>query len=142
STYMESEFDTFWAYFADGTVANGPEFQDTIRVGDSEVPRFSMGLATYGDNGQGQLAIGPSTGMSYSLIEQLVEQGVTNTHAYSFWLDNVDASSGSLLFGAVDTAAFDGTLQRIKARPAESSFVGLPVDFSILNYTRSSGGGD
>lgn len=98
-----------------------------------------MGMAMSGEFTQGELSIGPLALDDNSLLQRLVDQGDVNSASYSFWLDD-DGSSGSLLFGAVDTSAFDAPLKRIPTLPDESPHTSFPVKFSVLNYTRSPGG--
>lgn len=43
----------------------------------------------------------------------MVEQGVIATNAYSLWLNDLDASTGSILFGGIDTEKYLGDLTRI-----------------------------
>ena len=103
---------------------------------------FPMGLVQDGffSFTRGELAIGPAADTERSITYRLAERAYTSTPAFSFWFDDADAKSGNLLFGAVDTSAFEGPLQLIDARSSESRYHGLPVDFSILNYTSPSGG--
>lgn len=96
-----------------------------------------MGLASNGFNYRGELAIGPSVEYGRSLVEYLIDDSVIQSAAFSFWLGGEDGDAGNLLFGAVDTSAFEAPLQRISTRSDESYYVGFPVDFSILNYTSS-----
>lgn len=48
-----------------------------------------------------------------NLPAKLVDDGTINTNAYSLWLNDLDASTGSILFGGVDTDKFKGTLQKL-----------------------------
>lgn len=43
----------------------------------------------------------------------MMDQGVIATNAYSLWLNDLDASTGSILFGGIDTAKYQGELTRI-----------------------------
>ncbi|KAL2112933.1 hypothetical protein VUR80DRAFT_6055 [Thermomyces stellatus] len=142
STYVDSDDDFFTLRYSDDSFVNGPEFKETVRVGDVEAEGLGMGLGRNGnaDLTRGELSIGPTVAKEHSLVEKLIEGSVINSAAFSFRLDDVYGTSGNLLFGAVDTSAFDGPLQRISSRHEESAYVGFPVDFSILNYTSSSSG--
>lgn len=43
-------------------------------------------------------------------MDQLVKQKIINTPVYSLWLDDLEATTGSILFGGVDTEKFTGEL--------------------------------
>lgn len=43
----------------------------------------------------------------------MMDQGAIATNAYSLWLNDLDASTGSILFGGIDTEKYQGELTRI-----------------------------
>jgi hypothetical protein len=45
-----------------------------------------------------------------NLVDQMVSQNHIQSRTYSLYLDDIDASTGSILFGGVDTDKFSGTL--------------------------------
>lgn len=139
STYVEVIAEPLDIHYDGGPRLSISKFKDKMGFGDDEITDFSMGLGTSGDFSQGVLALGISRLTGYSLLEQLVEQNHANSRAYSFSLDR-NAMSGNLLFGAVDTSAFDKPFQRIRAQPALSSYKGLAVDLSSVRYKPRGGG--
>jgi hypothetical protein len=48
-----------------------------------------------------------------NLPQKLVDDKHINTNAYSLWLNDLDASTGSILFGGVDTEKFSGKLGQL-----------------------------
>lgn len=71
----------------------------------------------------------PSDGASFkpyrNLPQLMVDQGLIRSNAYSLWLDDLKSSTGIILFGAVDTGQFHGTLQTLpilKTRGGYSAF--------------------
>jgi hypothetical protein len=48
--------------------------------------------------------------MYANLPEALVNAGLISTPAYSLWLDDLESSTGSILFGGVDTVKYHGSL--------------------------------
>lgn len=48
-----------------------------------------------------------------NLPAQMVADGLINSNAYSLWLNDLDASTGSILFGGVDTAQYHGKLETL-----------------------------
>lgn len=63
-----------------------------------------------------------------NLVEQMVSQGVIASRTYSLYLNDLDASSGTILFGGVDTQKFSGTLQTL---PINHGFAGIVWGFYI-----------
>lgn len=52
-----------------------------------------------------------------SIIDHLVSNASINIAAYSIWLDDLESSTGSILFGALDTDKFQGELQELAIVP-------------------------
>lgn len=100
-----------------------------------------MGLGEETDIAYGLVGIGYAineaivgTEQSYSaaydnLPVQMQNEGLIATNAYSLWLNDLDASTGSLLFGGIDTEKYEGDLSRIDVIPDESS--GLYSSFTV-----------
>jgi hypothetical protein len=61
-----------------------------------------------------EVAVGRAGLQPYpNLPQKLVDDGTINSNAYSLWLNDLDASTGSILFGGVDTDKFHGELQTL-----------------------------
>lgn len=81
-------------------------------------------------------------GTSYpNLPIALVDAGLIVTPAYSLWLDDLEASTGSILFGGIDTKKFTGDMQSVKVYPNSNSgnVTSFTVAFTSLKATSSSG---
>lgn len=111
---------------------------DDLTIDGMTLPNLTMGLvndtsSTTGEyNFMGVLAIGYNDSTSANFPDLLVEQGLINTTAYSIWMDDEAATSGSLLFGAIDTTKFTGDLKRIRS---SYSFVDMMVSVVGINAT-------
>lgn len=116
----------FYIQYADGTSATGVWGQDTITFGDTNVTDLSFAVVNHSDSAFGVLGIGlPGLESTYSsayentpymyenLPIRLLRQGIINKNAYSLYLNSAQASTGSLLFGAVDKAKYLGQLQTV-----------------------------
>lgn len=57
-----------------------------------------------------------------NLPAQLKADGVISSNAYSLWLNDLDASTGSILFGGVDTAQFQGELATLPIQKESNTF--------------------
>ena len=64
-----------------------------------------------------------------NLVDLMVEQGHIQSRAYSLWLNDLDADTGEILFGGIDTAKYIGKLHTIPidTRKGKSS----PSDFMV-----------
>lgn len=99
------------------TYAKGIWANETVFWGDLEVENMQFGLATDQDIGQGIIGIsykgteGVKTEDEYANFPmQLVEQGLVRKNAYSLYLNSEEAASGTVLFGGIDRAKYDGEL--------------------------------
>jgi hypothetical protein len=63
------------------------------------------------------------------------------TQAYSLWLDDLNSSSGSILFGGIDTKKYVGDLTNIQVYPSSrrQNVTSFTVAFTSLSATSSSG---
>ncbi|OJJ47538.1 hypothetical protein ASPZODRAFT_1707769 [Penicilliopsis zonata CBS 506.65] len=130
STYVfdNSDFDIS---YADDSGAAGDYVNDTLTLGSDTVKDFQFGVAYDSDSAQGVFGIGYAlneaeleyTDTTYpNLPEALVNAGLINTPAYSLWLDDLDASSGSILFGGVNSGKYTGELQTLPIIPYEKTY--------------------
>jgi len=93
--------------YVDGSGAAGDYFTDMFGIGGSTVKGLEMGLSIGGQIGQGIMGIGYNTSEAnvetgnqtvYSnLPNQLVDEGLINSLAYSLWLNDLGRYHLSLL---------------------------------------------
>ena len=85
------------------------------------LPDFTIGLAIDDSIGQGLLGVGYAAleSISYNtglksafptVLDALVTQGNVERYAFSLYLNDLTADSGSILFGGIDTAKYTGDL--------------------------------
>ncbi|EPE27429.1 Acid protease [Glarea lozoyensis ATCC 20868] len=151
STFLEVGQDEFNISYVDGTGSAGDYFQDTFSIGGATIQQFEMGLATSGTIGTGIMGIGynnseanvdTGNGTIYANLPfALVDQGLIPTEAYSLWLNDLESSTGSVLFGGIDTTKYQGELQSITVYPsrARRAVTSFSVAFTSLSATSSSG---
>lgn len=117
--YVNSDF---YIKYADGTYAIGDYATDTVSIGGSSIEGMQFGIGYNSTSQNGILGVGYEanevqisyTGNSYSnLPSLLVEKNVIQSSAYSLWLNDMDANTGSILFGGVDTDKYTGTLSTL-----------------------------
>lgn len=68
-------------------------------------------------------------------------EGLIKTIAYSLWLNDLDASTGNILFGGIDTGKFIGPLTKIDVIPDENldKYTHFSVSMTSLEATSPSG---
>jgi hypothetical protein len=153
----------------DGTGSTGDYFQDTFSIGGAKIQNFQMGLATDTTIGIGIMGIGYNTseaniqtgnGTVYpNLPVAMVNSGLIKSNAYSLWLDDlrkffslsvfsrpptntpIEASSGSILFGGIDTAKYTGDLISVDVYPDTrgGDVTSFTVAWTSLSVQSSSG---
>jgi hypothetical protein len=135
STFNIVSEDTFHIQYADFTAADGDYITDDLSVGDITIKALQMGLARSANNTEGLMGIGytfieasnffddPSTPQDDSftypnIMDAMVSQGIINIKAYSLYLDDLDSSSGSIIFGGMDTDKYQGDLIQMPIIPS------------------------
>jgi hypothetical protein len=140
-----STYEYIGSYFnisyVDGSGASGDYVSDTVTVGGQKIDQLQFGVGYSSSNSQGILGIGYAlnevqvgrAGLSpyKNLPAQMVADGHINSNAYSLWLNDLDANTGSILFGGIDSEKYTGTLQ---ALPVESQS-GIYSEF-LITLTR------
>ncbi|KAK4238952.1 aspartic peptidase domain-containing protein [Achaetomium macrosporum] len=136
-----STYEYIGSYFnityVDGTGASGDYVSDTITIGGRKLDRLQFGIGYSSTNTQGILGIGyPANevqvnraGLSpyKNLPAQMVADGLIKSTAYSIWLNDLDANTGNILFGGVDSEKYTPPLLSIPIE-AES---GVYAEFMI-----------
>lgn len=128
STTFTSNNTEFFIVYGDNSYAYGTWGYDSIQLQGVEVKDFSFAVANQTNSTVGVLGIGFTglettySGVSSSnsdpytyanLPVKLVQDGLINKNAYSLFLNSLNADSGSLLFGGVDHAKYNGTLATV-----------------------------
>lgn len=109
--------------YVDGSGAGGDYVTDTITVGSTTLSNFQFGIGYTSSSSQGILGIGYTAnevqvgraGLApyENLPAKMASTGKINSNAYSLWLNDLDANTGSILFGGVDTDQFEGELKTL-----------------------------
>ncbi|OHE95451.1 eukaryotic aspartyl protease [Colletotrichum orchidophilum] len=109
--------------YVDGSGATGDYVTDTFTIGGSTLTDFQFGVGYTSSSAQGILGVGYKVnevqvgraGLAPydNLPAKMVSQGLIQSSAFSLWLNDLDASKGSVLFGGVDTDHFEGELKTV-----------------------------
>lgn len=115
STFKMVQKDGFNITYLDRRNALGDYISDDFTVAGITVKDLQLGLATRAPRGTGIMGIGYSANVATlneypNIIDQLVLQNRIAVKAYSLYLNDRRSSSGSILFGGIDTGKFIGPL--------------------------------
>jgi hypothetical protein len=133
STYKLIAKDFNMSYYDPQDIDLGEYITDVMAMGSAQIKNMEMGLATQAFDNTGVMGISFSSGETIcyeqgecarvvpTVVEQLRAQGYTQRNAYSLWLNDLDADSGSILFGAIDTAKYKGDLIALPMQPNTGS---------------------
>jgi hypothetical protein len=150
-TLISADFNISYGS-ATSEYAAGFWFKDHFAIGqpDDEAEIFiQMGLAS--DVSRGLSAYGGVMGLGYpgeeasyytypTLMEQLVDVGLTNSMLYSLYLDDIHDSSGSILFGGIDTEKYYGTLYSMPVNPdASGNYTVFNVTLASISFSSNGG---
>ena len=118
--YVNSYFNIS---YVDGTGAAGDYASDTLTIGSISLTNFQFGIGFTSSSQEGVLGIGYTSNevqvnragsMAYPNLPQAMVQGnLINTNAYSLWLNDLDANTGSILFGGVNKDKYHGELATV-----------------------------
>lgn len=138
--YVNSKF---FIQYADTTGASGDYVADTVRFGTTDLTSQQFGVGYASNSSEGVMGIGyPNLevavqydrGSSYANIPQnMANQGLINTPAYSLWLDDLQSSTGNILFGGVDTSKFTGELTTVPIVAEQNEYLEMIVALSGIS---------
>ncbi|KAH8585437.1 aspartic peptidase domain-containing protein [Bisporella sp. PMI_857] len=133
STYRLAVKNGFHITYGDGSGVDGDYFTDDFTIGDVSIKGLQMGIAQNANLTQGLLGIGYTLNEASNyddpftikdeafvypnIIDAMVSQKLISTNAYSLYLDDLDSSSGSIIFGGLDADKFQGQLIEMPVVP-------------------------
>lgn len=96
SSFDDSLDEQFKISYQDNSQISGVYFTDTVNIGSQSVKALQMGLADTADRDVGIMGIGFKSGESVrssskeypNIVNELKDQGIIKTLAYSLWLNN------------------------------------------------------
>ncbi|KAH8193628.1 hypothetical protein TruAng_012207 [Truncatella angustata] len=145
STYHKVSSNSFDIQYVDGTGAEGDYIKEDFYVGAATITQLQMGLAVNSTIPAGIMGIGFATNEASrtpypNIMEVFVSEGLIGSKAYSLYLNDYDSSTGTILFGGIDTEKYIGQLTSVKL--VEDSQSGQITSFTVpLNNFTLSGSG-
>lgn len=150
STY-EHVNDHFDISYVDGSGAKGEYASDAFTIGNTKLARLQFGIGHSSTNAQGLVGIGYAMSEVQTraglppynnLPAQMVADGLINSNAYSIWLNDLDSPRGTILFGGVDPAKYEGDLITLPVQTAQKGeYRNLMVTLTSLSFN-GDGNGD
>ncbi|RKF54455.1 putative aspartic-type endopeptidase opsB [Erysiphe neolycopersici] len=123
STTYDFLASNFNISYVDGSGAEGDYVTDVLNLGGKSIGKFQFGVGYKSSSPQGILGVGYAINEVQigragkrpylNLPLRMVSDGLIKSSAYSLWLNDLDASTGNILFGGVDTAQYIGQLQTL-----------------------------
>ncbi|TPX19084.1 uncharacterized protein E0L32_011245 [Thyridium curvatum] len=153
STFAVVGQDAFSIAYVDGSRSSGDYFTDVFEIAGAKLNNLTMGLGRKTDIPYGLIGVGyalneaivagtRSASSAYpNLPVEMVNEGLIKTNAYSLWLNDLDSSSGNVLFGGIDTAKYKGNLTRINIYkdPQTNAFTSFQVALTSVTAESTSG---
>ncbi|KAL1897222.1 hypothetical protein Cpir12675_002479 [Ceratocystis pirilliformis] len=134
--------------YMDGTSASGDYVTDTFTIGGSNLTNFQFGIGYSSSSSQAILGIGypinevqvGRAGMDpyANLPQKMVDESLIPSRTYSLYLNDLDANTGTLLFGGVDSEKYEGTLYTVPVQSDNnvySEFLVTLTDITIGSTT-------
>lgn len=138
--FVSSDFSI---QYVSGSAA-GDWVTDTITMGGASVSDFQFASASDAPGLVGVFGIGLAAGEAArtkydNFPVSLQKAGIISRNVYSLFLDSIDASTGSVLFGATDSSKFSGSLETLPLT-SPNAFQVAYADISVDDESVSSGG--
>ena len=137
--YVNSDFNVS---YVDGSGAAGDYATDTLSIGGHTLTGLQFGIGYESTSADGILGIGYAADeaqvnaahqKSYANLPQaMVSAGLINSNAYSLWLDDLEANTGSIIFGGVDTDKYTGQLQTLPIQQEFDEYAEIIITVSSM----------
>ncbi|RYC61444.1 hypothetical protein CHU98_g4771 [Xylaria longipes] len=126
STYKVVDQDAFSIQYLDGSGAGGDYIKDTLHIAGTSIEALQVGLAENSTINSGLLGIGFNANVAAdipypNIVDLFVQQDLIAIRAYSLYLDDLNAETGTVLFGGIDTKKFIGQLKSVDILPDAQS---------------------
>lgn len=124
--------------FVDGDSVTGERFFDTVHIGGQAITRQLAVLASKGSGvTEGVLGVGwPASAQTINY--NLAAQDVIASNSYSIWLDEINAASGTILFGGLNLAKFVAPLAKMANVGTSNPTVQMTRVVTVEGTTRTT----
>jgi len=140
-------------YDTPGSSVTGDYVEDTFTIAKQTIKNLTMGVATQAESVvTGIMGIGFDTNEAVvsageipqpypNLIDAMQQSGLITTRCYSLYLDDLEAATGSIIFGGYDMDKFQGDLSILEIQPDAQSgtYSTFGVILNSVGVTDSTG---
>jgi len=144
--YLNGEFNIT---YVDGTGSSGDYVSDTVTFGGITMQDQQFGIGYISSSQEGVLGIGYplnevavayNGGVPYNNVpKNMVAHDLINVNAYSLWLNDLDASTGAILFGGVNTDKYTGKLQSVPVIQEQGVYAEFVIALTAVGANGTSG---
>lgn len=144
--YINSDFNIT---YVDGSGSVGDYVSDVVRFGDVTLNGQQFGIGYNSSSEEGiigigyplnEVAVAYTSGQTYPNVpEHLVQSGYIQSNAYSLWLNDLDASTGSVLFGGVNTDKYTGSLETLPIITEQGVYAEFIIALTAIGANGTSG---
>ena len=144
--YLNGDFNIT---YVDGSGSAGDYVTDTVRFSNIELQRQQFGIGYTSSSQEGiigigypinEVAVAYNGGRPYSNVpDHLMQTGQINSNAYSLWLNDLQASTGSILFGGVNTDKYTGQLQTLPIIPEQGVYAEFIIALTAVGANGTDG---
>lgn len=157
STTFENTSEPFNIEYLEEKGASGFLCKDTVEIGGASVKNAYLAVADEASITQDVFGVGYTAGEAVAKLDidsgtysnsypnypvSLKNEGLINTVAYSLYLNNMEAKDGTILFGGVDHAKYEGTLGILQTIVMLPEYVDFPTSLTVLLYSINVKSGD
>ena len=143
--YLNSAFNIT---YVDGTGAVGDYAEDTVKFSGVTLRNQQFGIGYSSSSQEGIIGIGypiNEVAVRYgyqpyaNIPENMVQNGYINTNAYSLWLNDLDASTGEILFGGVNSGKYQGKLQTLPIISEQGVYAEFIIALTAMGESGKTG---
>ncbi|KAI0124707.1 aspartic peptidase domain-containing protein [Xylariales sp. AK1849] len=145
STYHLVSEGSFQISYVDNSGAAGNYIKDDLSVGGATITQLQMGLASNSTIPSGLMGVGYSTNEAAkseypNIMDVFKSEGLIAAKAYSLYLNDYDSSTGTILFGGIDTEKFIGNLIGVPVQPDSQSGVYSSFTVALSSVSLNANG--
>ncbi|KAH6890406.1 aspartic peptidase domain-containing protein [Thelonectria olida] len=138
--------------YTDGSGAAGDYVTDNFHVGNTTIKNLQFGIGYESTSSECVLGIGyPANEVQVgragksaynNLPAKMAADGLIASNAYSMWLNDLEAETGTILFGGVDQAQYEGSLVTLPVQKSGDDYSAFFITLDGLGLANETIGDD
>jgi hypothetical protein len=146
TTYAMVNRSGFDITYLDGRNIQGDYISDTVQIDNHSIKSQQLGLARDTVRGTGLMGLGFTENVASptkypTILDNMFTQGLISRRAFSLYLNDLQASTGTVLFGGIDTEKYIGNLTTLPLIPdiQSQNMTSFTVAMSGVGLTTPNG---